>query len=290
MVAALLQSLRPKQWTKNLLVFAGYLFTIERGHPLSSLFDVVAAFALFCLVSGAGYVINDVADAGRDRKHPTKRKRPIAAGALPTGVAVPFAVVLAAAGIGASFALDFHFGLLISGYFVLSAAYSVFLKHEVIIDLLVIAAGFVIRAVAGAVVIDVAISSWLLVCTTLLALFLGLAKRRSELLTLEEGGLGHRGTLEHYTAPMLDQMLSVTASAALMAYCLYTFSPASATGAAHPYMMITIPFVIYGLMRYLFLVHTRNVGGSPELVLLEDKPMLINMVLYVIAAALALKL
>ena len=290
MLSGLLQSLRPKQWTKNLLVFAGYLFTIEQAHPLALLTRVFAAFALFCLISGAGYVINDVADIKRDNDHPVKRKRPIASGAVPIPVAMTFACILATAVIGASFTVNVHFGLLISAYFVLSVAYSTFLKHQVIVDLLVIAAGFVIRAVAGAVVIEVAISSWLLVCTTLLALFLGLAKRRSELVALEEGGLAHRATLKDYTAPMLDQMLGVTASAALMAYCLYTFSPTSSTGAAHPYMMATIPFVVYGLMRYLFLVHTKNAGGSPELVLLEDRPMLINMVLYVIAAALALKL
>ena len=288
MIAALLQSLRPKQWTKNLLVFAGYLFTIEQKHPPGSFLNVLAAFGLFCALSGASYILNDAADAERDRSHPRKCKRPIASGALSVRAAVTFAALLAAAAIYASFVLDFYFGVLAAGYCVLTCAYSAVLKHVVIVDLLVIAAGFVIRAVSGAVVIHVQISSWLLVCTTLLALFLGIAKRRSELVSLENGGLGHRKTLGEYSAPMLDQMLSITASAALIAYCLYTFT--GKTGATHPYMMITLPFVIYGLFRYLFLVQTKNAGGSPEVVLLEDRPMLINLILYVLAAALALKI
>ena len=287
MTAALLQSLRPKQWTKNILVFAGYLFTIEQKHPPGSLVNVLAAFGLFCTVSGASYLFNDVIDARRDRTHPRKCKRPIASGALSARAALTFAAILFAAAIYASFVLDFYFGALVAGYCVLTCAYSAVLKHVVIVDLLVIAAGFVIRAVSGAVVIQVEISSWLLVCTTLLALFLGIAKRRSELVSLGDAGLDHRKTLGEYSAPMLDQMLSITSSAALMAYCLYTFT--GKTGATHPYMMITLPFVIYGLFRYLFLVQTRNAGGSPELVLLEDRPMLINLILYVLAAALALR-
>lgn len=298
MPLGLLKSLRPKQWTKNLLVFAGYLFTIEQMHPPGSLLRVFAAFGIFCAVSSAGYVLNDVVDAEQDREHPRKRKRPIASGAVPVGVAMVFAVALAAGALVASYFLDFYFLLFISAYLVLTLAYSFVLKHAVIVDVLTIAAGFVIRAVAGAVVVQsidpktlvaerVAISPWLLVCTTLLALFLGLAKRRSELMTLENGGIAHRRTLSEYSAPMLEQMLSITAATTLMSYCLYTFT--GKTGASHPYMMATVPFVIYGLFRYLYLVHTRNAGGSPELVLLDDKPMLINMLLYVVTAAIALK-
>ncbi len=289
MIIALAKSLRPNQWTKNLLVFAGYLFTIEQGHPISTLLRVVAAFAIFCAVSGATYILNDVADADRDRKHPRKCKRPIASGRVSPAAGVAFAVVLAGASTAAAFALGFHFGLLVAGYFLLTLAYSCILKHVVIVDLLVIAAGFVIRAAAGAVVIEVTISPWLLVCTTLLALFLGIAKRRGELMNLENGGIDHRKTLDDYTAPMLDQMLNITAASALMGYFLYTFTPTSATGANHPHMMITVPFVIYGLFRYLYLVHSRSAGDSPEQLLLDDKPLLINLILYVIAAAVALK-
>lgn len=290
MLIALLQSLRPKQWTKNGLLFAGYLFTIQQGHHISELLRALAAFAIFCGISGAAYIINDVADINRDRIHPQKRKRPIASGALPISVAVVAAGILIAVGLWCAFVLHFRFSLLVLGYLILTLAYSAKLKHVVIIDVLALTAGFVIRAVAGAEVINVPISSWLLLCATLLALFLGLAKRRNELLSLENGG-EHRKTLGEYTAPMLDQMLTVTASATLMAYCLYTFTSVSlVTGSSHPALMITIPFVVYGLFRYMFLIHTRNAGGNPELVLLEDKPMFINLVLYIAAAVVALKL
>lgn len=291
MIIGLVQSLRPKQWTKNLLVFAGYLFSVDQGHPASALIVVLAAFGIFCAISGAGYLINDSLDVERDRIHPRKCKRPIASGRVSVAAAVGFAVILLGASLIGSFWIGFWFGVLTAGYFVLTLCYSLCLKHVVIVDLLAISAGFVLRAVAGAVAIDVAISSWLLVCTTLLALFLGLAKRRAELVTLENGGVGHRKTLEEYSAPMLDQFLTVTSSACLMAYFLYTFAPdAGGNGPKHPYMMITVPFVIYGLFRYLYLIHNRNAGGSPEQVLLEDRPLLLNLLLFVVAAAAAILL
>ena len=291
MLIALIRSLRPKQWTKNGLLFAGYLFTIQQGHSTADLLKVIASFGIFCAVSGATYMINDVVDIECDRIHPRKCKRPIASGSLPVTAATVAAVLMLGVSIWLAFRLGTAFGAITVAYLALTLSYSARLKHIVIVDVLAIAAGFVARAVAGAVVIHVAISPWLLLCTTLLALFLGLAKRRSELLTLENGGLDHRKTLGEYTAPMLDQMLGVTASATLMAYCLYTFTAVCATtGKLHPAMMITIPFVVYGLFRYMFLIQSRNAGGSPELVLLEDKPMLLNVVLYVVAAVIALKL
>lgn len=288
MSIALIKSLRPKQWTKNLLLFAGYLFTVQQGHSVSELLRTIAAFVLFCALSGAIYIFNDVADVESDRRHPRKCKRPIASGQVPPRVAVIFASVLAVASVAASFRLSVGFGALALAYLTLTAMYTGVLKHIVIIDLLAIAAGFVIRAAAGAVVIGVTISSWLLVCTTLLALFLGLAKRRGELVNLENGGADHRKILEEYTAPMLDQMLNITASASLMAYFLYTFTPASPTASAHPKMMITVPFVIYGLFRYLLLVHGKNAGDSPEQLLIEDKPLLMDVALYVVAVVVAL--
>jgi len=290
LIIALLKSLRPKQWTKNLLLFAGYLFTFQQDHPTAVLLKALVAFVIFCAVSGATYIFNDVADVKQDRIHPRKCKRPIASGALPVKVAIIFASVLFMTSAYAATLLNPCFSALVIGYFALTVAYSAFLKHIVIVDLLVIAAGFVIRAAAGAVAINVSISSWLLVCTTLLALFLGLAKRRGELVSLENGGTEHRRILSEYNAPMLDQMLNIAASASLMAYFLYTFTPASPTGSAHPMMMITIPFVIYGLFRYLFLVHRKNAGDSPEQLLLDDKPLLINVILYVVAVVVALKL
>ncbi|MEN6356534.1 MAG: decaprenyl-phosphate phosphoribosyltransferase [Armatimonadota bacterium] len=288
-IAGLAISLRPKQWTKNLLVFAGYLFTIEQGHSPSALLRVVAAFGLFCAVSGAGYILNDACDVECDRKHPRKCRRPIAAGQVPIGAAVVFGVLVLIGGLAASYALATSFGLMVTVYFLLTTAYSIYLKHVVIVDLLTIAGGFVLRAAAGAVVIHVAISPWLLVCTTLLALFLGLAKRRGEIATLENGGVDYRRTLGQYSTSMLDQMLTISASASLMAYFLYTFTPNYYSGQQHPAMMVTAPFVVYGLFRYLFLIHTKNAGGAPEQVLLEDKPLLINLVLYIIVTIIALK-
>ena len=290
MLVALVQSLRPKQWTKNGLLFAGYLFTIQQGHSTGDLLRVIASFGIFCAISGATYMINDVVDIECDRIHPRKCKRPIASGSLPVTAAIVSSIVMLGVSIWLAFRLGTAFGAITVAYLALTLSYSASLKHIVIVDVLAIAGGFVARAVAGAVVIHVAISPWLLLCTTLLALFLGLAKRRSELLTIDNGGLGHRKTLGEYTAPMLDQMLSVTASATLMAYCLYTFTPNPITGHLHKAMMITIPFVVYGLFRYMFLIQSRNAGGSPEIVLLEDKPMLLNVVLYVMAAVVALKL
>ncbi len=289
MIIGLVKSLRPHHWSKNLLVFAGYIFTIHYSHPPGTLLRVIAAFAAFCAISGVAYIINDIADIERDRKHPQKCKRPIASGAVPISVALPFALVLAAATLAGGYWLGLGFGVLISVYFGLMLAYSAFFKHLVIVDLLVIAGGFVIRAAAGAVVINVQISPWLLVCTTLLALFLGLAKRRGELFQIEERG-EIRHTLTQYNGPMLDQMLSISAAACLMGYFLYTFSPSPITGKTHTYMMATVPFVIYGIFRYLFLIYNRNAGESPERLLVQDKPLLVSVVLYVITAIIALRL
>jgi 4-hydroxybenzoate polyprenyltransferase len=282
--------LRPKQWTKNLLLFAGYIFTIEQHHPSGTLPRVALAFALFCAVSGSTYIFNDAADAERDRLHPRKCKRPIASGRVPIAVALVFGCLLVGGALWASFRLDSGFGLLAFAYFALTMAYSMSLKHIVIIDVLVLAAGFVIRAVAGAVVIHVMISPWLLACTTLLALFLGIAKRRGEVVNLTNGE-ACRKTLAEYSVPMLDQMLTISASACLMTYFLYTFTPKSAGGAPHPTpMMITIPFVIYGLFRYLFLIHNSPDGGaSPDQLLLEDRPLLMTVILFAVAAMIALK-
>lgn len=290
MILALLRSMRPKQWTKNLLVFAGYLFTIEQSHGPDTILRVVATFILFCLASGAVYIFNDAADAERDRHHPVKKKRPIASGKIPVHVAIAFAGVLVAVSVSCAYALSYYLGLVLAGYIILTSAYSVQLKHVVIIDLLVIAAGFVIRAVAGAVVINVEISPWLLLCTTLLALFLGLAKRRHELVTLEDDAVNHRKILDEYSIEFLDQMINITAATVLMAYSFYTFSGFSLTATKHPYMMITIPFVIYGLFRYLYLIHTKNAGGHPEQVLLDDKPLLADLALWAGVVALILKL
>jgi len=297
---ALVRSMRPKQWTKNLLVFAGYLFTFEMPHPPGTGLRTLAAFGLFCAISGSVYILNDAADRERDRMHPKKCKRPIASGQISVRAAVASAILILLASLWAAYRLDFWFGCVAAGYFLITSAYSASLRHMVIVDLLALAAGFVLRAVAGAVALRtvlpdgslarVEISPWLLLCTTLLALFLGLAKRRSELLTLEANGANHRKTLDEYSKDMLDQFINITGAAALMAYSLYTFAPFSKTAQQHPYMMVTIPFVIYGIFRYLYLVHTKNAGGSPEQVLIEDRPMVLNILLWAAAVVAILKL
>ncbi|MEN6371785.1 MAG: decaprenyl-phosphate phosphoribosyltransferase [Armatimonadota bacterium] len=288
MISALLRSMRPKQWSKNLLVFAGYLFTIEKS-PSGDFWRVLLAFALFCMISGAVYIMNDVMDIEKDRHHPVKCKRPLASGQVSIGTALTFALFLAAVAFIAGFRLNLYFGLSIVAYLLLNFAYTFRFKHVVILDLLILAGGFVIRAVAGAVAINVVISPWLLLCTTLLALFLGLAKRRHEIIILEGDAVNHRKILNEYSVMYLDQMIIITSSTALMAYSLYTFSGFSDTATSHPYMMVTIPFVIYGIFRYLYLIHTKNAGGRPEQVLLDDKPLLINIVLWAAVVATILK-
>jgi 4-hydroxybenzoate polyprenyltransferase len=280
---AIFRSLRPRQWVKNLVLFAGILFTLDRPHPPDHWLRAGAAFLLFCLLSGAVYLFNDLADREQDRRHPTKRHRPIASGQLAPGAAIAAGIALAVGGIAAAYGLGLPFGLTASAYLLLTFAYTFWLKHVVILDVLTLATGFVLRAVAGAVVIGVEISPWLLVCTTLGALFLGLGKRRAELTALASEAGKHRPILEEYTPELLDQMITVVAASTLMAYALYTFSSPTALG--HRTLMATIPFVIYGIFRYLYLVHTRNVGGSPTRELLEDRPLLLCIALWGLACA-----
>ncbi len=284
-IQALLVSLRPKQWTKNLLLFAGLLFTLDQHHTARQFQYAAFGFVLFSLLSSVVYLVNDLADRESDRKHPKKCRRPIAAGELSPALAVASAVVLAVIGLTGSFALGIPFGSIALIYFLLTFAYSFKLKHVVLVDVLVLAAGFVFRAVAGAVVIGVSISSWLILCTLMLALFLGLSKRRAELLSVQQSGTkGTRRILEEYSPEMLDQMIVIVTSACLMSYALYTITSPAAQ--AHHYLMLTIPFVIYGIFRYLYLMHRHSLGESPDAVLLEDRPMLVNIVLWGLTTAL----
>ena len=279
--------MRPRQWTKNFFVFAGLLFTLDRYHPTADFIKVALAFALFCILSGGIYLFNDIQDANRDRKHPVKSRRPIASGELSERAASTASLILLAAGLTGSFLLDAGFAGIALLYVALLIAYSLFLKDVAILDVMTIAGGFVLRAAGGAMVIHVAISPWLLICTILLALFLGLAKRREELVRLK-GASGQRSCLAHYSVPFLDQLIGITAASTIIAYALYTFF--SQTGSSHPYMMATLPFVIYGVFRYLLLLH-RNAGAeSPELLVLSDKPLLIDIVLWAAACVLIVRL
>ena len=282
---ALLAAMRPKQWTKNLLVFAGLLFTLDQRHTAHDFRRAALGFALFSLLSSVVYLVNDVADRQADRSHPQKCRRPVASGELSVGLALAAAALLGLAGLALSFALRPAFGAVALLYLALTLAYSLHFKHVVLLDVLLLAAGFVLRAVAGAVVIPVSISPWLILCTLMLALFLGLSKRRAEILAVQESGrAGTRRTLDEYSAAMLDQMIVIVTSACLMSYALYTVeSPAAAR---HHYLMLTIPFVLYGIFRYLYLMHRHSLGEAPDAVLLEDRPMLVNLLLFGLATAL----
>jgi 4-hydroxybenzoate polyprenyltransferase len=271
--ASLIISLRPGQWSKNLILFAGLIF----GRQLFSLLELeraATAFIVFCALSGVVYLVNDVVDRDSDRRHPLKARRPIACGALAPGVAVAAAAAIGAAALAVAFWLGTPFGLVSAAYVALFALYSFQLKHVVIMDVLTIAIGFVLRAVAGAVVVAVPISQWLLVCTVLLALFLALSKRRHELVLLARGAVEHRPILGEYSPYLLDQMIGVVTASTLIAYVFYTINPETIQKFQTELLGLTIPFPLYGIFRYLYLVHQKEGGGSPAEMLLTDRPLL----------------
>ncbi len=284
---AAFKALRVKQWTKNGVLFAPLLFAkgvVREGLPLKSLI-AVAAFSL--LASGV-YLVNDWVDKEKDRHHPEKRHRPIAAGLL----SLPMVLVLVAACWGAAAALGAWLGsgflAVCGGYLVLQALYTWVLKKAVILDVMAIALGFILRVVAGAVAINVVVSNWLFLCTLLLAVFLGFAKRRHELSSLEGAAGAHRANLEDYSLPMLDQMMSISAASTILAYGLYTVSAETVEHVGSDRLKFTVPCVVYGVFRYLFLVHKRGAGGSPEKVLLSDAPLIADIGIFVAVAAWAL--
>jgi 4-hydroxybenzoate polyprenyltransferase len=267
----LLKSMRPKQWTKNVAVFAALIFDRQLFQQ-DALFRTMAGFILFCLVSSSVYLFNDIMDIESDRKHPTKRNRPIAAGKLSITAALVSAIGLIILSLGFSFQLSNSFGILTSVYFLINLAYSKWLKHIVIIDVLVIALGFVLRVASGVSLINVErFSPWLYVVTTLLALYIGFGKRRSELTSLNAGAGHHRRVLDGYSLSFLDQVITIVSSTTVIAYSFYTFS-APNLPADHS-MMLTIPFVLYGIFRYLYLIQVQQVGGAPEELLLTDRPL-----------------
>jgi 4-hydroxybenzoate polyprenyltransferase len=271
--ANLLISLRPRQWTKNLLVFAGLIFGQKLFDPGAAA-DALGAFVTFCALSGVVYLVNDVADRETDRRHPLKSRRPVASGALPARTAIGAAVLLTAAGLGLAFSLAPKFGLVAAIYVALLGLYSASLKHVVIMDALTIAMGFVLRAIGGAVVVDVAFSDWLLLLTLLGALFLALSKRRAELVTLADGATGHRRILAEYSPYLLDQMIGVVTASTLLAYAFYTISPETVAKFGTKHLLYTVPFPLYGIFRYLYLVHKREGGGDPSELLVTDRPLL----------------
>lgn len=281
----LLRTMRPRQWIKNVFVFTALLFSEERlWLEFDAVIRVCVAFATFCMAASAIYLINDLVDIEKDRAHPRKRNRPLASGKLSPLVAAIAAVVLIGITLPIAYWIDrqdFGFLTVLVTYIVIQGLlYTYWLKHIVILDILIIAAGFVLRTVAGAAVLDISITSWLLVCMGLLALFLGIGKRRHELVLLDDGAGEHRRILNEYSIPMLDQMMSIVTASIVMAYSMTTFSAPVAPKEPYPVLMITIPFVVYGIFRYLYLIYQRDGGGSPEDLVLKDAPLAGSIVLW----------
>lgn len=289
-IRALLRALRPKQWLKNGIVALAFVFSIRQAwYPsqpdtwLPLLLRTGLAFVAFSLLSAAEYLVNDLRDLEADRLHPRKRLRPLAAGTLRPGVAVAAAIVLGAAGLVLGALINLPFGAILVAYGISTLAYSFWLKHLVIVDVLTIAIGFVLRAAGGALVIGVPISPWLYLCTILGALFLAITKRRHELILLGDESGAHRAALDDYSELLLDQMTAVVTAATVVAYSLYTVTAENLP--ANHAMLATLPFVLYGVFRYLFLVYARDEGGSPEEALLRDRPLIIDIALWLISAA-----
>jgi 4-hydroxybenzoate polyprenyltransferase len=273
----LIDQLRPKQWTKCLLIFAAPVFS-EKFLEIDMMVMTVTAFFCFAFTASTVYIINDIMDVEKDRLHPEKSKRPIASGALSIRAAISFGILLLVLSLITAYWITPIFAGILLFYLVKNILYCIWLKHVVIIDVMIIAVGFVLRGFSGAVVVDVGVTSWFILCTMLLALFLALGKRRHELRLLNGDKARQRKVLEHYSLQFLDQLISIVTAAAIITYSLYT-----ANTDENAYMMWTIPFVIYGIFRYLYLVNMKQEGGSPERVLLEDKHILLTVILFTIS-------
>lgn len=269
---------RPKQWIKNLFIFAAIAFS-KNIFNISYLTQTLYAFACFCLISSSVYILNDLVDVEKDRQHPKKKLRPIAAGIVSKTEAILMLIFVVPLVLVAAFIIDRVFLAIIAVYFINNIFYSLKVKHLVILDVMSIAAGFLLRVIGGAVVIRVEVSPWLLLCTLLLSLFLGFGKRRNELLVLEGNADKHRKILDEYSLEFIDNMLSIVTATTVMAYSLYTF-----TVYESKYMMLTIPFVLYGIFRYQYIVYKKNEGGSPDEVVLSDLPLLVNVLLWIICS------
>jgi 4-hydroxybenzoate polyprenyltransferase len=279
-IIGLIKTMRPRQWTKNVLVYAGLVFDGQILNP-ESLLQVTAAFVLLCLISGTIYIINDLADIESDRQHPTKRRRPLASGQVPLNLARAAAVLLPVVTFALAVAFSPPFALVGLAYFVLQLLYSFWLKRVVILDVLTVMMGFVLRVLAGVVVIQVAqFSPWLYASTALLALFLIVGKRRQELLQLAEQAGSLRVTLRHYNLPLLDDMLRMVMTGTLITYLLYTIEAPSPLLAGTNLALLTVPFVLYAMFRYLYLMHVKGEGAAPDEVLFKDRPLQLAIALW----------
>jgi 4-hydroxybenzoate polyprenyltransferase len=296
MLLALLQTMRPKQWTKNIFIFAALVFdhqlwpfNANQGRDPEPSLRILAGFALLCLLSSAVYLVNDLADIEKDRQHPKKRNRPLPSGRLKPGAAVAAAGLFIAASLPPAFLLHWQFGVIALAYLVSNLLYSFWLKHVVLIDVLLVALGYLLRVHAGVALITVTrFSPWLYICMTLLALFIGFGKRRGELLLMQNEPGNSRKVLEDYSLPFLDELINLVATATIVAYSLYTFSAENLP--KNHSMMLTIPFVLYGLFRYLYLIHIKGEGGAPDELVLTDRPLQITLALWGLSAVLILYL
>lgn len=283
MIKPYILAIRPRQWTKNLLLFAGIIFA-QKFFESDAIIKSFTAFINFCMLSASIYLVNDIKDIETDRAHPEKKHRPIASGKISVGTAWVYFTIMAVLAIGLAYTLGIKYFTVAMIYFVVMLLYSFKLKHIVIMDLMIIAGGFVARAVAGAFAVDVMISSWLLVCTTSLALFLVIAKRRHEVILLGEDAISHRKILEEYGEKFLDQMTPVVTATTVLTYMFYTVDSETVTKFGTNHLIFTTPFVLYGIFRYLYIVYQKNMGGRPEEILLSDPPMIIAIILWVVTA------
>jgi 4-hydroxybenzoate polyprenyltransferase len=267
----LIKTMRPKQWVKNVFVFAPLIFD-EKLFDARYLARTIAGFVLLCMTSGTVYIINDLADIEKDRNHPEKRHRPLATGTLNPRIATIVAVLIPLVSLPLGFLVDGVLGGILAGYLLVQVAYSFWLKDVVIIDVMIVASGFLLRVAAGVPLVEAErFSPWLYICMTLLALLIGFGKRRHELVLLQENAGGHRQSLQDYNLSLLDHVISIVTASTLLAYALYTFSAPNLPG--NHTMMLTIPFVLYGIFRYLYLIHVRGMGGAPEEIVLSDRPL-----------------
>lgn len=283
-IAYVLESMRPQQWLKNFFIFAPLIFSQKVTDPVLVKRSLLA-FAAFCLLSGSLYILNDLKDKEEDKLHPLKSRRPIASDKLRTSYAIIVFVTVSVISLLLCLLLNMNFFYVALFYFFLQIAYSFRLKHVVILDVFIVAAGFFIRVIAGGLAIEVYISPWLLICTALLALFLAMSKRRHEIILLEKDAENHRPILREYSPYLLDQMIAVVTASTVIAYCLYTISDETIAKFGTTKLIFTVPFVLYGVFRYLYLIHQKSEGGTPEVLILKDKPLLLDIFLWIVCAS-----
>lgn len=270
----IIKLMRPKQWIKNLFVFAALIFSMNFLKPVY-IAQALTCFIVFCMISSSIYILNDIIDIEKDRQHPKKKNRPLAKGTVSIKSASIVGSLLMGGALVGSFFFNPKVGIVIGLYLLNNLLYSFKIKHIVIVDIISIAIGFILRVIAGALAIDVQVSAWLLVCTFFISLFLGIGKRRSEIIILDDNATDHRKNLKDYIPEFIDQITSIVIACTIMSYSLYTF-----TAYEHMYMMLTIPFVVYGILRYLYLIYTQDEGGSPTELVLTDKHIIIDVILW----------